>query len=137
MGSLSGRCLCGAISYDCDAEPAMTLMCHCDDCQRTSGAGFSVNVVVPTDALTVTGEPSVYETTGTDSGQARGRQFCSTCGSTLFTTLGDMPQLIVIKAGTLDDRSAVRPQMEIWTDSAQPWINEDAERRTFARDLAL
>jgi hypothetical protein len=134
MASITGRCVCGAITYECDADPVLHLICHCDDCQRSSGASFSVNVVVPDDALKVSGEPSTYETVGTDHGNPRERKFCPTCGSQLFTVLTEMP-FTAIKAGTLDDKALVTPGMEIWMDSAQPWHEVPEGHKTFPRDL--
>lgn len=135
MGSLSGHCLCGDISYDSDADPAMTAMCHCDDCQRSSGSAFSVNLLIEEDSLTVTGTPAVFETVGAETGEKRERMFCARCGSQVFTKLVEMEGMIVIKAGTLDDRSAVAPELEIWTETAQPWHEEHEDRGAFPRGL--
>jgi len=37
-----------------------------------------------------------------------------------------MPGVTVLKAGTLDDRSAVRPATHIWCGSRQPWVEVPA-----------
>ena len=58
MGKLDGRCLCGAVEYSCDAEPAFTAVCHCRDCQRQSGTAFSVIVGVPESDFRLSGELS-------------------------------------------------------------------------------
>ena len=42
-----GGCVCGAIRYECSAEPIEMFQCHCRDCQRASGGPFSCVVVVP------------------------------------------------------------------------------------------
>jgi hypothetical protein len=36
-------------------------------------------------------------------------------------------------AGTLDDASWVKPGMEIFCDSAQPWVNLDGDRQRFPK----
>ena len=33
---LDGGCLCGSIRHSCDAEPALTTLCHCRHCYGTS-----------------------------------------------------------------------------------------------------
>jgi hypothetical protein len=42
-----GECACGAVRYECSAAPVAMVNCHCRDCQRAGGAGFSPTVVVP------------------------------------------------------------------------------------------
>jgi hypothetical protein len=134
--SVSGHCLCGAISYEISADPVVTAVCHCDDCQRQSGSSFSVNMGVPRAALTVTGDTmKTFVTVGSDSHQPRDRNFCGTCGSPLFTVLSEMPELAFVKVGTLEDHSIVAPVIEVWCERAQRWVGSDAERGRFDRDM--
>jgi hypothetical protein len=130
----TGHCLCGAVSYAFEGEPAMVVLCHCDDCQRHSGAAFSVNVVVPRAALEIEGTPKVHETIGSESGEKRERLFCGDCGSPLFTMLIEQPDIVVIKAGTLDDRSSLRPTAELWCQRSQGWVSPDPARAIFEGD---
>jgi hypothetical protein len=129
--SLSGRCLCGAVTYSADVEPMMVAICHCQDCQRQSGSPFSLNVAIDRAALTLEGASlKSFQTTGSDSGQTRERIFCSTCGSPVVTILAEADDMAFIKAGTLEDRSWLAPELEVFTDSAHPWVHaEDAEER--------
>jgi hypothetical protein len=132
----TGHCLCGSVEYSFSGDPAMVASCHCDDCQRQSGACFSLNVAVPLAALTVDdAKLKTFATTGTDSGQPRERRFCPECGSPVITLLAEMPDLAFIKAGTLDDRSWLQPQVEVWRESAQSWIPENDAVGSFPRDL--
>jgi len=34
MPELTGACLCGRLRYTITAEPVMSAVCHCRDCQR-------------------------------------------------------------------------------------------------------
>ena len=36
----TGGCVCGAVRYECSAEPIMTLKCHCRDCQQVTGGAL-------------------------------------------------------------------------------------------------
>lgn len=123
MGQLDGHCLCGSITYTCSAEaPVMTAVCHCADCQRSSGSAFSVVVVVPLESLQISGDTlKTYDTMGEDRGELAHRSFCGHCGSPIMSTLDDMPGVAILKAGTLDDASWLQPGLEVWTSSAQPW----------------
>jgi hypothetical protein len=44
-----------------------------------------------------------------------------------------MPDVMMIMTGTLDDKSWVNPGMEIFCDSAQPWVSLGGERQRFPR----
>jgi len=115
----------------------VTLLCHCQDCQRQTGSSFSILVAVPRAALHVDGDAlATYVTVGADTGEERRRQFCSKCGSPVVTLLAERPELAVIKAGTLNDRSWLSPTVEIWCDSAQPWRAPIADSRRLARGLS-
>lgn len=132
----TGHCLCGSVEYSFSGDPAMVALCHCDDCQRQSGSSFSLNVGVPAANFTVDASKlKTFATTGTDSGQPRERSFCPECGSPITAVLAEMGDLVFIKAGTLDDRTWLKPELEIWRESAQPWVPEDEEIGSFARDL--
>lgn len=133
---LTGHCLCGQVSYSVDAEPMMTALCHCEDCQRQSGTTFSIVIAVERAAFQVQGDTlSTYRTRGTESGEERERKFCSACGSPIVTLMAESPDLAIIKAGTLDDRSWLTPEAEVWCDSEQGWLQSSQERGRFARGL--
>jgi hypothetical protein len=44
-----------------------------------------------------------------------------------------MPGVMMIAAGTLDDPSWVKPAMQIYCDSAQPWVALGGEMQSFAK----
>jgi hypothetical protein len=44
-----------------------------------------------------------------------------------------MPNVVMILTGTLDDASWVKPQMEIYCDSAQPWVQLGGDRQRFPK----
>ena len=87
MSKVVGSCLCGAVRYESEAEPLMTAICHCDNCQRQSGSAFSIIVGVPAGSLRFEGEErlATYEDRGT-SGKAVYRRFCKSCGSPVRST---------------------------------------------------
>ena len=119
--TMTGGCLCGAVRYTCESDPLLCVTCHCKNCQRQAGSGWSMIMGVPAAALSVIGEVKTFEDHG-ESGGAVLRQFCPNCGSPLFSRVSAAPDLVFIKAGTLDDTSAFTPQMQFWTDSKQHWV---------------
>ena len=132
---LSGGCTCGAIRYETEAEPVLMLNCHCRDCQKSSGSAFAAVVVVPKDAVQMSGEPRYHRVVG-QAGKAVERGFCPTCGSQVTTNFERMPDVLGLKAGTLDDPSLFKPAVEIFTDSAQPWDHMDPETQKVPQGLS-
>ena len=119
---IKGGCLCGDIRYESTAAPVLSAVCHCTACQKQSGSAFSTNLVVPATAFRLTGGvPTRFDDQG-GSGLGMKRHFCARCGSPVFTELEAQPGVVVIKAGTLDNPSAVSPQIHIWRRSAQAWV---------------
>jgi hypothetical protein len=129
---IEGGCLCGKVRYSADAEPIFTGVCHCTNCQKASGTAFNVVVALPKPALSVAGALTTFEGHG-DSGKATYRRFCPQCGSGLIDEAEVMPNVVMIMAGTLDDASWVKPAMEIFCDSAQPWVSLGGDRQRFPK----
>lgn len=116
----SGGCACGAIRYECTAEPAFSWNCHCRDCQRASGSAFCPVLYVPKAALTITGE-STYHDVRAESGNLVSRGFCPACGSPVFIQAELVPSLQGLWASSLEDPSQFQPSVQVWIGSAQPW----------------
>ncbi len=133
----SGRCACGAITYQCEATPIGMGNCHCRDCQRSSGTSHTSVVVVPSASLTIEGTNLQRYESAADSGTPVYRSFCSQCGSPLFAGNTKFPEFISIKAASLDDPSWFQPAIDIWISSAQPWCLMSPETEKFERDLPM
>jgi hypothetical protein len=120
----TGQCLCGAVTYELTGDLLATAVCHCDHCQRQSGGAFSVNLVAHESQLTVNGELRTYEEMGErgDAVYVR-RKFCPACGSPIVSELALSAGVIAVKAGTLDDKSGVKPTIEAWCADRQPWVS--------------
>ena len=123
MGAIRGTCLCGGVRYESDAEPAVVAVCHCVTCQKNTGSAFSVNIGVPTEAISITGASLArFEDRTGASGKPFFRSFCSRCGSPIAASGDAYAGLTFIKAGTLDDPSWVKPAVHLWCDEKQPWV---------------
>jgi hypothetical protein len=117
---IEGGCLCGKVRYSGEAEPIFAGVCHCTTCQKGSGTAFNTVVAVPKPAVSLSGAVSTYEGTG-DTGNPTYRRFCPACGSPVQLEAAIMADVVMIPVGTLDDASTVKPAMQIYCDSAQPW----------------
>lgn len=120
----TGRCLCGAVTYELEGVLIATAVCHCDHCQRQSGGAFSVNLLAHESQLSVSGELTTYEDRGEHGDEVYvRRRFCGSCGSPIVSELAKTAGTIVVKAGTLDDRSSIEPNIEAWCVDRQPWVS--------------
>lgn len=122
---LSGSCLCGAIRYTINAplgsSPMELRACHCTHCQKTSGAGGSVNLPIPSDTFKITqGTPKRYAGKA-DSGRTLYRFFCADCGTPIYSQRETNPAMVTLRAGTLDNAGEMKITAHIWTRSKRPW----------------
>ena len=131
---IEGGCLCGKVRYSADAEPIFVGVCHCKNCQKQAGTAFSVIFGIPKPALSLQGTLKTFDDRG-DSGNPVYRRFCPECGSPILseTVTAVASNLAIIKAGTLDDASWLKPTLEIYCDSAQPWVELGGDRRRFPK----
>ncbi len=76
----TGSCECGAVTFQTDAQLPDVTICHCGQCQRTSGHAWA-SVSVPSDSLTLTNEAGLKWFTSSDIAR---RGFCDVCGASVF-----------------------------------------------------
>jgi hypothetical protein len=119
---MQGGCDCGGVRYRVKATPIIVHCCHCRWCQRETGSGFVINAVVETSNLEVTGEIVMVDTpSASGNGQKIAR--CPTCHVALWSHYGRPGgSLAFVRAGTLDDPSAVTPDVHIYTSTKLPWV---------------
>ncbi|MBX3219010.1 MAG: GFA family protein [Labilithrix sp.] len=126
----AGGCGCGALRYEVSAEPMAMNDCQCRQCQRDSGTGHGSYLTFPRAAARVTGEMKSFDFIG-DSGTVKARAFCPTCGTPVFMLFPAMPDIIVVRAGTLDEPQHYRPEVVFWTAAGHAWDRLDPEVRRF------
>ena len=125
-GPVTGGCLCGAVRYAVSVPLANLRACHCRNCQKSSGGAGTVNAVVPSDNFKITkGTVKRYADSATQSGRTLSRHFCGDCGSPIYSSRNPDVGIVVVRAGTLDDSSALKITANIWTASARPWAHID------------
>ncbi len=129
---ITGGCACGAIRYECTAEPVAAAHCQCRACQHFSGTGHFSVMLVPKAAVTVTGKPRFYETKG-DSGNMLSRGFCPDCGSPVLGRTPGQPDAVILAAGSLDDPSHFKPQAVVYAERGPEWDFHDPELMRFDR----
>jgi hypothetical protein len=129
---LSGGCECGAIRYECSAESIMAGHCHCRSCQKASGTGHVSHLMVPKAAVTITGDARLYERAA-DSGNRVRRGFCPNCGAAVYGESSGWPDMLTLRAGSLDCPELFRPGMIVYADDAPSWDRMDPALPSFPK----
>lgn len=117
-----GSCQCGEVTYYLTGEPLMTYACHCKDCQKRTGSAFSMGMVCAITSLKLTGQLSSWTRTS-DNGNTNTRYSCENCGNIIYGKSDLSPKLVRLQPGTLDSTGEVTPEVHIWTQNAQHWLN--------------
>jgi hypothetical protein len=107
---LTGRCLCGAVTFTAEDADAQFSACHCGMCRRWSGGApfFAVrakNVAFASEESIGRFESSAWAQRG----------FCKRCGTTLFYFLKPT-RAYMMSVGTFDDAERFRLSLEIFVD---------------------
>ena len=122
-----GSCHCGHVSFEADADPEKVSVCHCTDCQASTGSAFRTNVPVPGNAFRMlSGEPTIYIKRTAESGNPRAQAFCPKCGSPIYsTTPGEGRQAsYMVRVGILKERDQLAPKKQSWFRSARSWVTQ-------------
>jgi hypothetical protein len=120
---IDGRCYCGDITYEAEADPAQTRICHCTDCQHLTGTAFRTVVPCAKGSFRLlSGEPRAFLKTA-ESGAVREQGFCPRCGTPLYATSpGPDPKVYGVRIGSIRQRDQFIPSLQIWARSEQPWL---------------
>jgi hypothetical protein len=126
---LTGRCHCGAVTYEMTPHTIHRALCHCTDCRRAAGAPMIAWAMVPMDQMKIDGPTRVYA-----SSEHGRRHFCETCGTGLFYTNDAVfPGLIDVQSATLDDPDALQPTAHVQVAERIGWMATAHELPVFER----
>lgn len=128
MTTYSGSCLCAKVTFEVTGEFDRFYLCHCQHCQKDTGAGNAANLFSGSAQLSwQSGADAVASYT-----HARTRHsnsFCKVCGSALPNT--HIEGLLVVPAGALDNRPDLSPTAHVFTSSSAGWEDALAELPAF------
>ena len=119
---LTGRCLCGAVTYTAEGVPHEVGACHCNMCQHWSG-GPAIAAAVKSVAFE--GEDNMSRFRSSDWAE---RGFCKICGSNIFYRIVATDQYY-LTTGTFDDPSGFTLASQIFTDEKPAYYDFANETR--------
>lgn len=122
---LSGGCLCGKVRYEVSGPFEAFFLCHCSQCQRSTGSAHASNLFTSEDRLEWKSGAELVKRFTPEVADMISKAFCSHCGSLVPYTSLKSGKLIV-PAGSLDDDPGMSPGFQIfWRDRA-PWYDGTA-----------
>jgi hypothetical protein len=95
--------------------------CHCTDCQRQTGSAFAINAIIEAAHIKSKGVTENVDLP-TDSGRPHIVSRCPVCKTALWSDYGGRRTMLFLRVGTLDDPSALPPDVHIFTRSKLPWV---------------
>jgi hypothetical protein len=115
---LTGRCLCGGVSFELTEAPLSANYCHCTRCQRRTGTAASAQArLAPGSLRILSGEEHVRSYQPPDG---FAKCFCSQCGSALWSRHPG-GEVMGVRLGTLDSGHDLRPQWRQFVAYAADW----------------
>ncbi len=121
MKKLTGKCLCGAITYEINGDLGTIVNCHCSKCRRWHGTAFRTRCTIKSDDFKwVKGEDNLSKY---HSSKNVIKTFCKICGSSLISLYEDRPDYIGIPLGGLEQDPGSRPIANIFVGSKSPWYD--------------
>ena len=120
---MKASCQCGKLTATvADGAEAITIVCHCLDCQRRTGSPFGTIAYFPQEAVAISGSPREF-TRPTDAGNTFTTGFCAECGSTLYAKASRMPEITGITVGTLANPTYPPPVRSVYEQSKHDWVS--------------
>ena len=119
MPELTGHCNCGGVRFEIEAPLTGASYCHCTRCQRRTGTAASPQGGIPPGALRIVAGEDLIRSWQPEDGSAK--QFCSVCGSHLFSQDPEHPEKRSVRLGVIDGDPGVRPQLRHHVETAAVW----------------
>lgn len=121
---MEGGCTCGKLRYRLTDSPLVVHACHCTWCQSMTGTAFILNAWIEADRAELTAGTPQDVAVPTPSGGPYTATRCADCGMVIWGTFGP-PVFRFVRAGTLDDKTALAPDLHIYTSTKVPWLQLD------------
>ena len=119
-------CTCTKISITVEGEPAINVICSCDDCKRRTGTAFGWSVYFEdTQVVERKGTAKLYDVAVS---APQHRLFCPDCGATVYWTTGAFPGMTGVAGGCFSEPPLPPPSAAYrdakrcaWLDFLDDW----------------
>ncbi|HEY8571181.1 GFA family protein [Phenylobacterium sp.] len=115
----TGRCLCGAVTFEVSGPAKWTGYCHCHSCRKHTGAPVSAFAGFERDQVRMTGQPLARF--ASSPGVQRG--FCARCGSTISYEGERWPSEFHVHVGAFDRPEDFAPTGQGFPEERIAWLH--------------
>lgn len=120
---VTGNCHCGSVSFSADVDESKVVICHCTDCQVQASAPYRFGALILRDGFTIQGPTKDYCKVGS-SGNRRVQVFCPECATGIYSyEQGNHSPYFSLRLGGVHQRAQLMPKLQIWRQSALPWVD--------------
>lgn len=126
--SYHARCECGQLQITVTQEPYAIVQCHCQACQRRTGAPYGIGVYCHKDSCQIGGDSKSYIRQGS-SGSDFENRFCPTCATTVYWLTPFHPEGVGIAYGCFEGDDLPAPDRSVWESERHHWVEYKAKGR--------
>ena len=131
MSKTLGSCLCGKVTFECENDFQQFHLCHCIQCQKTTGSAHASNLFTKPDNIKWLSGFDLVKRFDLPNRQIS-KSFCTQCGCGVpFTTHSG--KALIVPAGCLDTIPAIDPQDNIFCDEKAPWYDKALSAKKYAK----
>jgi hypothetical protein len=136
MATREATCHCGQLRVEVAGDPFVVSICHCLACQRRTGSAFGMQAGFSKDQVEVAGRFDDYTRVSDEADRKEHVfHFCPDCGSTVFYTEPDEPDVTVVMVGSFADPTFPPPTEAGYDGRRHPWLPMLADLRADAPEL--
>ncbi|KAI0808497.1 Mss4-like protein [Xylaria sp. FL0064] len=129
----TATCFCGTVQLALPTEaPGLVdvFVCNCSDCRKITASMFASNIIVKDEYLKhLRGRENLKswsQSTTIGSGKKMTNWFCNTCGTLMYRTSEKIPNVSILRLGTIDDfnlaETKLRPKTEQFIEDRVNWF---------------
>jgi len=129
MSKITGSCLCGKIVFESNNSFDQFHLCHCIQCQKTTGSAHASNLFTKPDNITWLRGSELVKRFDVP-GRAISKAFCTECGCGV-PYLSGSGKALVVPAGCLDGNPEIAPQDNIFCSEKVKWYDKAICAKSF------
>jgi hypothetical protein len=124
MATREAACHCGQLRLEVEGDPFVVGICHCLACKRRTGSAFGMQAAFEPGQVQILGSYKTYRRISDEEDlKPHDFHFCPECGSQVFYTEPDEPDLVVVSVGSFADPSFPPPTESGYESRRFSWLD--------------